>query len=160
VGRGEICGPGGPRPEYWSRGTAIGAVDRAGVGGDAPEPLADGRREEPNWGVVDTPVIAEHEKGRRGRRCERTTLALPGDVQRHPGRVDLRDGCCRSLEQPQVAGVDRRQTTSANRDGDRVEDSSDVVARQHHGQHCRRTFGAGAGRPGPVTLALGPDGDR
>jgi hypothetical protein len=55
-------------------------------------------------------------------------------VHHHPGAIDVGDRQTRSFEQPQPAGINRRQTHAVDRNPHGREHAAHLVTTQHHRQ--------------------------
>jgi len=80
------------------------------------------------------PIRAQPRQDRRGQGDVAVLFAFAVDVHHHPRAVDIGDLQARPFEQPESAGIDRRQTRAVDRNPHRREHTAHLVTTQHDGQ--------------------------
>src|SRR2546427_12519391 len=92
------------------------ASDGPAVVGETVRQAATGRgRKHPVARAMRPPIRAQSRQDRRGQGNVAVLFAFAVDVDDHPRTVDIGDLQARPLEQPEAAGIDRRQTHAGDR---------------------------------------------
>lgn len=119
-------------------------VDPRGVGGtfadaldvrDAEVSARLAAGEEPEFGSVTSPVVAQTPEQDGGERHEAVLAALaPADEQGHPGGIDVGRPQAEDLADPQAGGVSGPEDREVARVADGGEEAGDLVGTQDGGQ--------------------------